>query len=65
MNAAYISQNLGELQRLMDGGSYKPRELQILLDDRNTNWMHLLPSMMKPQPLFVAVGTLHLVGEKG
>ncbi len=65
MNTAYTSQNLGELQQLMYGSNYKPEEVKALLDDRNTYWMQQLPRLMKEQPLFVAVGALHLAGESG
>ncbi len=65
MNTAYTSQNLGELQQLMYGNSYKPEELKALLDDRNNYWMQQLPELMKEQSLFVAVGALHLVGKTG
>ncbi len=65
MNTAYTSQNLGELQQLMYGNSYKPEELRALLDDRNNYWMQQLPELMKEQSLFVAVGALHLVGKTG
>ena len=65
MNTAYISQNMNELQQLMYGSSYKPEEMKILLDDRNNNWMQQLPALMNEQPIFVAVGALHLVGKTG
>ncbi|CAN5535918.1 TraB/GumN family protein [soil metagenome] len=65
MNNAYISQNMSELQQLMYGSSYKPEELKILLDDRNDHWMEQLPKLMKEHPVFVAVGALHLFGQKG
>ncbi len=65
MNNAYISQNMSELQQLMYGCSYKPEELKILLDDRNNHWMGQLPKLMKEQPVFIAVGALHLFGQTG
>jgi len=65
MNNAYISQNMSELQQLMYGSGYKPEELKVLLDDRNNHWMEQLPKLMKEQPVFVAVGALHLFGDKG
>lgn len=65
MNTAYTSENLGELQQLMYGGSYKPEEMKALLDDRNNYWMQQLPSLMNEQSLFIAVGALHLVGKSG
>lgn len=65
MNNAYTSQKMDDLQQLMYGGSYKPEELKILLDDRNNHWMEQLPNIMKEQPVFVAVGALHLFGQRG
>jgi uncharacterized protein YbaP (TraB family) len=64
MNKAYISQNLEELQELMYG-TYKPEEMKAMLEERNNEWMKQLPKLMKEQPLFVAVGALHLAGESG
>ncbi len=64
MNNAYISQNMSELQQLMYGSGYKPEELKVLLDGRNNHWMEQLPKLMKEQPVFVAVGALHLFGQK-
>ena len=46
-------------------GSYKPEEIKVLLDDRNNHWVQELPALMQEQPLFVAVGALHLVGKNG
>jgi uncharacterized protein YbaP (TraB family) len=65
MNEAYLKSDLKELHQLMYGGTYKPEEMKTLLDDRNNNWMQQLPTLMKEQSLFVAVGALHLVGETG
>lgn len=65
MNNAYISQNMNQLQQLMYGSSYRPEEMKVLLDERNNNWMQQLPKLMKEQPIFVAVGALHLVGQSG
>lgn len=65
MNKTYISQNLNELHNLMYGSSYSAEEMKVLLDDRNNYWMQQLPTMMKDQSLFVAVGALHLVGKSG
>ncbi len=65
MNTAYTTENLGELQQLMYGSSYRPEEMKALLDDRNNYWMQQLPRLMDEQSLFVAVGALHLVGKSG
>lgn len=65
MNNAYVTQDLDQLQRQMYSGSYKPGEMKVLLDDRNSHWVQELPAIMQQQPVFVAVGALHLVGKNG
>ena len=65
MNRAYISQDMEELQQEMYSSSYKPEEIKVLLDDRNSHWAQELPAIMQQQPVFVAVGALHLVGKSG
>lgn len=46
-------------------GSMTPDENKILAENRNNNWMTQLPGLMKVQSCFIAVGFLHLVGDKG
>jgi len=65
MNKAYISEDLPALQALMAAGTQSEEELNKLLHNRNAHWMEQLPGIMKEQPVFVAVGALHLVGESG
>lgn len=36
-----------------------------MLDDRNMRWMDSIPGLMQGGSQFIAVGALHLVGEKG
>lgn len=38
---------------------------KYMLDDRNTNWVKLMPEMMKKESVFFAVGAAHLGGELG
>lgn len=45
--------------------SMTPDEKKILAENRNNNWMTQLPGLMKTQSCFIAVGFLHLVGDKG
>ena len=40
-------------------------EKKIVAENRNNAWMKQLPELMKSQSCFVAVGFLHLVGDKG
>jgi Uncharacterized protein conserved in bacteria len=45
--------------------SMTPDEKKILAENRNNAWMTQLPGLMKTQSCFIAVGFLHLVGNKG
>ena len=42
-----------------------PDEEDVLIYNRNKAWAEKLPAIMKAAPTFVAVGALHLPGEKG
>ena len=33
--------------------------------ERNTNWVKVMPEIMKEAPTFFAVGAAHLCGDKG
>ncbi len=62
----YKNQQLSAMEKLLaksEFGSDKYEE--ILLTDRNKNWVTQLKSIMKKESVFVAVGAGHLVGEKG
>ena len=37
----------------------------VLLNNRNKNWVIQLKKIMLQEPVFIAVGAGHLVGEKG
>jgi uncharacterized protein YbaP (TraB family) len=38
---------------------------KILLDNRNENWVKIMPGMMQKEGVFFAVGAAHLAGELG
>jgi uncharacterized protein YbaP (TraB family) len=38
---------------------------KILLDNRNENWLKIMPDMMQKESVFFAVGSAHLAGELG
>lgn len=42
-----------------------PGEMESLIDNRNEAWGQKLPIMMQKEPTFIAVGALHLPGDKG
>ena len=67
---AYFSQNLQQLEAIleeeMEGPcSGSPEDEARLLDDRNRNWIKMMPEMMAEQPTLFAVGAGHLCGEQG
>lgn len=64
--AAYKKQDLDQLASLIkktdDGlGQYE----DLLLNNRNRNWVDKLKPIMKERPVIIAVGAGHLPGEKG
>ncbi len=67
LNASYLAQNLNELLTLNDE-EQSPEEhafMEALLYKRNANWLEALPALMGEKSNFIAVGALHLPGEKG
>jgi len=65
MNKSYRDGDLGKLEELLAVQTYSEQEAKVLLDDRNKNWIGQLPSLMKEQQTFIAVGALHLSGKNG
>ncbi len=62
----YKSQQLSAMQDLFTKSEFGMEEHQdVLLDGRNKNWVAQLKTIMPKQPVFVAVGAGHLVGENG
>lgn len=62
----YKSQQLTAIQDLFSKSEFGMEEHQdLLLGDRNKNWVVQLKTIMKKESVFVAVGAGHLVGEKG
>ena len=63
---AYKSQRLDEIERIVNTPEFGAAENQdILLDNRNKNWVQQLKLIMKKNPVFTAVGAGHLVGKNG
>lgn len=63
---AYKNQQLSELEKVFtrsDHGLEENRD--ILLDNRNKNWVEQLKKILQEKNIFIAVGAGHLVGEKG
>ena len=68
LNELYLAQDLEgllELTNTDDEDSDEGAFMEALVDLRNANWIKELPEIMKETPSFIAVGALHLPGEKG
>ena len=66
MVQVYKNQQLSKMETLFNDEEFGMQEYQdILLDNRNKNWVNQLKIVMKNESVFVAVGAGHLVGEKG
>ncbi len=66
MLAVYKSQQLSEIEKLFSKSEFGMEENKdLLLDNRNKNWVKQLKEIMKKESVFVAVGAGHLVGEMG
>ena len=62
----YLSQNLQKIEDQFNNNELGMMDNQdILLDDRNANWVKQLQQLMQQKSLLVAVGAGHLVGKKG
>lgn len=70
LTAAYMKQDLVAMERISNERENNqcdplPGEMEAAVDNRNINWAEKLPAIMKEAPTFVAVGALHLPGQKG
>lgn len=70
LTTAYMHQDLETMmkinyERWNNDCDTRPEEDEIMIYNRNRDWAGMLPSIMKDKPTFVAVGALHLPGEKG
>ncbi len=63
----YKNQQLTSMEKSLAKSEFGSDEKykDILLTRRNINWVNQLKSIIKKESVFVAVGTGHLVGEKG
>ena len=62
----YKSQQLKKIEDMFSKSEFGMEENQdLLLNNRNANWVKQLKDIMIKEQVFVAVGAGHLVGEKG
>ena len=70
ITTAYFSQNLKQIEEAMEEESKiecgtTEEDENRLINNRNSNWLEMMPSMMAEQPTLFVVGAGHLCGEKG
>lgn len=65
LTAAYEAQDLDKMSELSSKDNEHPEFMEALVDKRNAEWLQKLPSIMNDAPSFIAVGALHLAGDKG
>ncbi len=63
---AYKQQRLDEIEKIVNTTEFGAADnLDILLYNRNKNWVGQFKTIMKKNPVFAAVGAGHLVGKNG
>ncbi len=63
---AYKTQSLSQLEILINEPRYElQKNKYIYLDDRNKNWINQVKTILKNKSVLIAVGTAHLLGDKG
>lgn len=63
---AYMNQDLATIEEMMlHSDDMEPEEIERLITNRNNNWVKTLTEKFQQEPVFVAVGVGHFVGERG
>ncbi len=66
MVQVYKNQNMDSLEKMMTKSEFGGDQFsEVLLGNRNRNWVHQLKIIMKKQSVLVAVGAGHLPGKDG
>lgn len=66
LNEAYIKGDLRMIETLNNEDiSLTPELKKIMVEERNNNWMLKLKTLLPEKSCFIAVGCMHLAGEKG
>lgn len=66
MLTVYKNQQLSQIEKMFNSTEFGMEENRdVLLDNRNKNWVEQLKKIMKGKNVFIAVGAGHLVGDKG
>lgn len=63
---AYGQEDLPEAVRLIAQDAYMtPQAKTVMVDNRNTDWVNQLTAILPTKKTMIAVGSAHLVGQKG
>jgi hypothetical protein len=63
---AWTQGNVKDLERLLERMREYPELYQALVVSRNQNWLpHIEQALQQPKPVFIVVGTMHLLGKEG
>lgn len=65
LNRCYFSHDIETLLKKSVEENEDPRLYETLLYKRNADWLSKLPGILADGPVFIAVGALHLAGDKG
>ena len=65
LNEAYMKGDLAEMLHLSEQEESNSEFMTAILDRRNADWLTKLPIILSEGPTFIAVGALHLAGDKG
>ncbi len=65
LTEAYMAQDMAKMLQLSEQDDEHPEFMIALLDRRNADWLTKLPAIFQDGSTFVAVGALHLAGDKG
>ncbi|SHL76614.1 TraB/GumN family protein [Flavobacterium chilense] len=64
--SAYKAENIDSLLNIITDDKFTSQKTKaIILDNRNSNWIKMMPELMKKESVFFAVGAGHLGGEEG
>ncbi|MGY6522624.1 MAG: TraB/GumN family protein [Mongoliitalea sp.] len=62
---AYTAEDLGKLQEMITADGLTGEYGEILIDQRNLDWIPKIEKLIKKESTFIAVGAGHLPSEKG
>ena len=66
LKKAYLDENLAALDQLIkDRKEMTQEQEELLLNNRNKNWVKMMPQLMTDNSTFFAVGAGHLLGKEG